>query len=202
MAWKNLKQLGLVDGFLIEHKALTEFDEVNALIDWARIENFLSNIHAKPRGEKSWPPVMIFKALLLQSWYVGANPASKVRNAVRDDARVTKVETVKPAPLPLEYVDLGSGETNGHLTPGNIGTVNGNRLKFDPAKADEGVFLIPSKDGEKETRITGMQKNKPGQLVFLIPGNLAKGNYRMVVRARMDGSSELRSGYIEATLRA
>nr|VFK64890.1 MAG: hypothetical protein BECKUNK1418G_GA0071005_105317 [Candidatus Kentron sp. UNK]VFK71269.1 MAG: hypothetical protein BECKUNK1418H_GA0071006_10586 [Candidatus Kentron sp. UNK] len=24
MAWKNLKQLGLVDGFLIEHKALTE----------------------------------------------------------------------------------------------------------------------------------------------------------------------------------
>nr|VFK17498.1 MAG: hypothetical protein BECKLPF1236B_GA0070989_11182 [Candidatus Kentron sp. LPFa] len=57
MAWKNLKQLGLVDGFLIEHKALTELDEVNALIDWVRIENFLSNIHAKPRGEKSWPPV-------------------------------------------------------------------------------------------------------------------------------------------------
>ena len=74
MAWKNLKQLGLVDGFLIEHKALTELDEVNALIDWVRIENFLSNIHAKPRGEKSWPPVMMFKALLLQSWYGLSDP--------------------------------------------------------------------------------------------------------------------------------
>nr|VFK23724.1 MAG: hypothetical protein BECKLPF1236B_GA0070989_13752 [Candidatus Kentron sp. LPFa] len=47
MAWKNLKQLGLVDGFLIEHKALTELDEVNALIDWVRIENFLSETFAR-----------------------------------------------------------------------------------------------------------------------------------------------------------
>lgn len=74
MAWKNLKQPGLVDGFLIEHKALTELDEVNALIDWVRIESFLSDIHAKPRGEKSWPPVMMFKALLLQSWYGLSDP--------------------------------------------------------------------------------------------------------------------------------
>nr|VFK07197.1 MAG: Transposase domain (DUF772) [Candidatus Kentron sp. LPFa] len=74
MSWKNLKQKSLLDGFLIKHKALTELDEVDDLIDWVRIEGLLSDIHAKPRGEKSWPPVMMFKALLLQSWYGLSDP--------------------------------------------------------------------------------------------------------------------------------
>ncbi len=74
MAWKNLKQRSLVDGLLIEHEALTELDGVDALIDWVRIESFVSDIHVKPRGEKSWPPLMMFKALLLQSWYGLSDP--------------------------------------------------------------------------------------------------------------------------------
>ena len=74
MAWKELKQRSSVDGFLIEHKALTEPDEVDAFIDRSRIENLLSDVHAKTRGEKSWPPVMMFKALLLQSWYGLSDP--------------------------------------------------------------------------------------------------------------------------------
>jgi hypothetical protein len=34
MAWKNLKQHNLADDLVTEHRALTELDEVNALIDW------------------------------------------------------------------------------------------------------------------------------------------------------------------------
>jgi len=131
---------------------------------------------------------------------VGSSPGAQVRHAVRERARVTKVETVKPSPLPLEYVDFGSGETNGHMTPGNIGTVNGNRLKLNPDKADEGVFLIPTKAENKETRIGGMQRNKPGQLVFLLPGDLAKGDYRLEVRARVKDGSELRMGRLDEVL--
>ena len=44
-------------------------------IDWSRIENLLMHIHSSNKGEKAWPPPMMFKALLLQSWYDLSDPA-------------------------------------------------------------------------------------------------------------------------------
>lgn len=75
MAWKNLKQRSLTESMLIEHDALKELDNVHELITWSRIESLLSNIHTKTKGEKAWPPLMMFKALLLQSWYGLSDPA-------------------------------------------------------------------------------------------------------------------------------
>jgi IS5 family transposase len=74
MAWKNLKQRSLIDGALVKHKAITELDDVEILINWQPIEEQLSSIHNKVRGEKAWPPLMMFKALLLQSWYKLSDP--------------------------------------------------------------------------------------------------------------------------------
>ncbi len=75
MAWKNLTQRSLADAMLIDHDALKELDDVHELIDWSRLERQLSGIHAKAQGEKAWPPLMMFKALLLQSWYKLSDPA-------------------------------------------------------------------------------------------------------------------------------
>jgi IS5 family transposase len=75
MAWKNLKQRSLADSMLIDHEALRELDGVHELIDWLPLEQLLSDIHSKSRGEKAWPPLMMFKALLLQSWYKLSDPA-------------------------------------------------------------------------------------------------------------------------------
>ena len=75
MAWKNLEQTTRVDAMLIEHAALKELDDVHELIDWSRVEKILSGIHTSKRGEKSWPPLLMFKALLLQSWYALGDPA-------------------------------------------------------------------------------------------------------------------------------
>lgn len=75
MAWKNLTQRSLADGMLIDHDALKELDGVHELIVWSRLEQLLSGIHSKTRGEKAWPPLMMFKALLLQSWYRLSDPA-------------------------------------------------------------------------------------------------------------------------------
>lgn len=74
MSWKNLKQRSLADALLTEHKALTELDDVHELIDWNRIEMMLKDIHSNPRGEQAWPPLLMFKALLLQSWYTLSDP--------------------------------------------------------------------------------------------------------------------------------
>ena len=74
MAWKNLKQRSLAEASLVEHRALQELDSLNAMIDWDQLESLLSGIHAKKKGEKAWPPLMMFKALLLQSWYGLSDP--------------------------------------------------------------------------------------------------------------------------------
>ena len=60
---------------LIDHDALKERDDVHALIDWSRLEQPLSGIHSKARGEQAWPPLMMFKTLLLQSGYRLSDPA-------------------------------------------------------------------------------------------------------------------------------
>jgi len=80
MAWKNLKQSNLADSMLIDHDALKELDvvvqdSVTELIDWSRLEQVLQGIHASPRGEKAWPPLLMLKALLLRGWYWLSDPA-------------------------------------------------------------------------------------------------------------------------------
>jgi len=75
MAWKNLTQCSLAEAMLIDHDALKELDAVDELIDWSRLEQQLSAVHSKKQGEKAWPPLLMFKALLLQSWYKLSDPA-------------------------------------------------------------------------------------------------------------------------------
>ncbi|MCK5662027.1 MAG: IS5 family transposase [Thiotrichaceae bacterium] len=74
MAWKNLAQTDLSDALIQHHEALEELDGINELIDWTLIEAKLSAIHSKKRGEQAWPPLMMFKILLLQSWYSLSDP--------------------------------------------------------------------------------------------------------------------------------
>ena len=74
MAWKNLAQTDLSDALIQHHEALEELDDINQLIDWKLIEAKLSAIHSKKKGEQAWPPLMMFKILLLQSWYSLSDP--------------------------------------------------------------------------------------------------------------------------------
>ena len=74
MAWKNLKQRSLADSMIIPHDAVKELDGLNELISWSRIEKHLFDIHSSATGEKAWPPLLMFKALLLQSWYNLSDP--------------------------------------------------------------------------------------------------------------------------------
>ena len=83
MAWKNFKQLSLADSLTSEHEALTELDDITEIMDWEVIEHLLGDIHAKHRGNSAWPPVFMFKALLLQSWYSLSDPKLE-RLLVRD----------------------------------------------------------------------------------------------------------------------
>ena len=43
-------------------------------MDSQAIEDLLCDIHAKRRGNSVWPPLFMFKALLLQSWHNLSDP--------------------------------------------------------------------------------------------------------------------------------
>jgi len=43
--------------------------ELDPLIDWTEVEGHLAPIYAAVKGERAWPPLPLFKALLLSVWY-------------------------------------------------------------------------------------------------------------------------------------
>jgi len=129
---------------------------------------------------------------------IGATPGSRVRRFIRDNAAVGKLETILPKPSVLEYVDLGTGTTNTAVTSGNIGTLHGSRLAFDPANADEGIFLIDATTAA-EVKVTQIQKNKPSELIFMVP-DFAFTSLFIEVRKHFTEGGELRTGRLDGTL--
>lgn len=47
----------------------SSLDEIASLIDWAPIERQLDVIYSAKRGEASWPPLAMFRAMLLAIWH-------------------------------------------------------------------------------------------------------------------------------------
>jgi transposase, IS5 family len=47
----------------------SSLDELARIIDWAPLACELDGIHAATKGEPAWPPLALFKALLVAVWY-------------------------------------------------------------------------------------------------------------------------------------
>ena len=69
MSWKNTQQSSLADALVIEHKSLSELDDVHNIINWNEIEQTLSSLYSSVPGAPAYPPLMMFKILILQAWY-------------------------------------------------------------------------------------------------------------------------------------
>lgn len=66
----GLRRIGQ-ESFRFDAKALrgTGLDELLALIDWLPAERALASLYPSAMGEKAWPPLAMFKALLLATWH-------------------------------------------------------------------------------------------------------------------------------------
>ncbi len=129
---------------------------------------------------------------------LGARPGSRIRKYFRDNASVDKLNTVLPTPLVLEYDDLGSGTTNTNIQCGNIGTLKGSRLSFDADDATEGIFIVDADAGDV-VKVTQVQKNKPSELVFMVPSFMFVNVY-IEVRKHFSEGGDLRIGRLTYTL--
>jgi IS5 family transposase len=52
-----------------EQMRRSSLDEIDALIDWAPISQALSGVYSAAKGEPAWPPLALFKALLIAVWH-------------------------------------------------------------------------------------------------------------------------------------
>lgn len=69
MAVKRTGQLGFADGLLGPGAGSTALDRLSGLVKWYRLEKLLAPLRDGGPGRAAWPPLVLFKALLLQSLY-------------------------------------------------------------------------------------------------------------------------------------
>lgn len=76
MAQKSVGQLGFGDAMVAESRGQREdrLGRIDGLLDWSRFEALLSGLYPSRRGESAYPPLLMFKALLLQRWYGLSDP--------------------------------------------------------------------------------------------------------------------------------
>ncbi|XIA64677.1 IS5 family transposase [Bradyrhizobium sp. TZ2] len=76
MGQRRIGQLGLLDAAVSRRGSRREvLDEINGLLDWSAFERLLAVIPVAAKGEPSFPPLMMFKVMLLQRWYGLSDPA-------------------------------------------------------------------------------------------------------------------------------
>jgi len=56
-------------GFAIDQGRSSSLDDLLKLIDWMSVDEVLDVISRAAKGEPAWPPLALFKALLLSIWY-------------------------------------------------------------------------------------------------------------------------------------
>lgn len=56
-------------GFAGRARSASSLDELGKLIDWEPVSVLLASLYSATKGEPAWPPLAMFKALLLSIWY-------------------------------------------------------------------------------------------------------------------------------------
>lgn len=120
---------------------------------------------------------------------------AELRRETYRNGRAARLEGGSNTPHLVAYFDVNSGSYDSLITPGGLGRLTGYRLKFDPTDPEQGIFFT---NGSISTRVEVVGKNKPRELMFLVPASLDPGSYTLLVQAAVNG--KLRQGELLASL--
>lgn len=76
MPRRGIGQLSWVDGAMARRRGRRHdvLAQIERLVDWEPFDRLLAGIHCAVRGEAAYPPLMMFKVVLLQRWYGLSDP--------------------------------------------------------------------------------------------------------------------------------
>ncbi len=121
-----------------------------------------------------------------------ASPGLKMMEWMQE-AKPEKEQAPKPGPIVLEFNDANSGTINTRITPGGIAILTGHHLKYDPEKAEEGIFFIREGSGT-ETKVVVVASRSETNLTIHIPAELTPGTYTLEVRRTYSITKNIRKG--------
>jgi len=82
MSHKNFTQSSLADAFVKAHTKGGGFlDAILKTFEWSAFAVLLSNINGETKGAPGYPPLVMFKIVLLQQWYNLSDPAAEEGHA-------------------------------------------------------------------------------------------------------------------------
>ena len=88
--------------------------------------------------------------------------------------------------------DVSSGETNSRLTPGGGVNLAGSKLKIDGNDASVGISLINQTTNEVVSiPRNSILVNDPSKITFIVPSDLATGDYKLSITTQFAGASKL-----------
>ncbi|WP_441001339.1 DNA-binding domain-containing protein [Fodinibius sp. SL11] len=128
---------------------------------------------------------------------LNVNPGPRI-GEIAEDLPVEKVAATRVEPVLELFKDFASDTQNDTVTPGGAAELRGSYLKVDPSDANQGIFFIAS-DGT-ETKADTIMRNKPANLIFMVPDTLISGEYEVEVRSLLQGHTNIRSGRLNANL--
>jgi IS5 family transposase len=74
MARRELGQFSLADGLVSGVQGNRRLERLSGLVDWAGLDHELDGVYSSSRGRPGYPPLCLFKCLLLQQWYRLSDP--------------------------------------------------------------------------------------------------------------------------------
>ena len=90
----------------------------------------------------------------------------------------------------LTVTDVATGKVNEVLTPGGMANIMGSRIKIDGDKPEVGLFLDnQNTQGRIQVPATAIGLNDPSKVMFVVPTDLAAGDYLMVIVTQFGGTS-------------
>lgn len=74
MSHRRLGQLSFADGLVKESGGAKSLEQISASLKWEYFADKLFDVYSSARGRPSYPPLVLFKCLLLQQWYRLSDP--------------------------------------------------------------------------------------------------------------------------------
>ena len=113
------------------------------------------------------------------SLVVKATPTAELRNALKSIAVDVRGLAVSGPAINM-LTDVNSGEVNSRLTPGGGVNLIGSKIKISGDDPNVGISLTNQETSEVVTiPTTSLLVNDPSRITFLVPANLAAGDYKL-----------------------
>ncbi|MBO9570654.1 MAG: DUF4469 domain-containing protein [Chitinophagaceae bacterium] len=122
------------------------------------------------------------------------NPGKRLRE-MESAIPVEKTTLDKKLPLLAHFYDIKTESADVVISAGGGARITGGLLKFDEKDNNQGVFFVNQADGVAARAAGKFLRNKPGELIFIVP-ELVAGTYKVEVRSVFRVGQPLRVGVL------